>query len=232
MAKPRPAKRRTRKSVPEKADIAVIEAVRPALSTRAARVLGKIGEVGDQPPLLALSGATLAVGLLRGDRKLARTGTGMIVAHLIATGFKKIGKDNVDRSRPRHVMKGGRYRMERGTSEDPSMRSFPSGHTAGAVALAAAVAREYPEARGSAYAAAAAIGALQLPRRAHFPTDVLAGAVAGYAAEWIGHRLIRAVLAGAAGLTPEAGVLMHPEPTAIPQGDPLPIPVAQDRAPL
>ena len=232
MAKQRSAKRPKRKSAPEQADVAIFDSIRPVLSTRAARVLGRIGEVGDQPPLLALSGATLAVGLLRGDRRLARAGTGMIVAHLIATGIKKIGKDNVDRTRPRHVLKGGRYRMERGTSDDPSLRSFPSGHTAGAVALAAAVAREYPEARGSAYAAAAAIGALQLPRRAHFPTDVLAGAVAGYAAEWIGHQLIRAVLAGTARLAAEAGARMHPEPTHIHEGDPRPIPVAPDRAAL
>jgi membrane-associated phospholipid phosphatase len=73
--------------------------------------------------------------------------------------------------------------MAPGGSRDPELRSFPSGHTAGAVAMARAVARDYPDTASAAYLAAAVVGALQIPRRAHFAGDVLAGAAVGIAAE-------------------------------------------------
>jgi membrane-associated phospholipid phosphatase len=41
----------------------------------------------------------------------------------------------------------------------------------------------YPQARTVAYGAAAAIALVQIPRGAHYPTDVAAGALVGVAAE-------------------------------------------------
>ncbi|WP_294392463.1 phosphatase PAP2 family protein [uncultured Sphingomonas sp.] len=167
----------------EQAELALIERAAPWLRKPAVQALAAIGKIGDQPPLLALSGAVMAAGLLRRDVKLARTGARMTLAHVLATAAKTVGKNNLDRTRPREHLEHGNYRMERGRSHDPALRSFPSGHTAGAVALGRAVAREYPNHAVAAQAAAGAIGVLQVPRRAHFPTDVLAGAVIGLAAE-------------------------------------------------
>jgi len=186
--------RKTRKVTrPERADIASVEALSPILKLPAIKAIGRIGEVADEPPLLAVSGATLAIGLIARDRRLARAGAGMLVAHFIAIGIKTLGKNNVDRSRPPGLIKHGRYTMKPGHSRDKSMRSFPSGHTAGAVALARAVVREYPERAGAAYGVAATLGALQVMRRAHYPGDVLAGTLVGVASEAVAHGLLKPI---------------------------------------
>lgn len=179
----------------ERLEVGALEAIGPFLKAAPVKAVGAIGEVGDQPPLLALSAATFGVGWLRGDPRLVRTGTRMIAAHLLATAAKSLGKNNVDRSRPEGVIEGEDYQRKKGSSPDPALRSFPSGHTAGAFALAGAVAREYPEHRLSALVAAGTIGALQLPRRAHFPSDVVAGAAIGLLAEILVDRVTKALQA-------------------------------------
>ncbi len=52
------------------------------------RGLGTMSEVGDQPPLLALSGAVLAYGLLAGDRRAAGARARMLGSLLLATWIK------------------------------------------------------------------------------------------------------------------------------------------------
>jgi membrane-associated phospholipid phosphatase len=176
---------RRKRSKAEKADLEAIRLLEPWLRTRHARIAGAIGNIGDQPPLRALAGAVIATAAVRRDERLMDSGWHMLLAHQIATVFKTIGKDNVDRTRPRRLLAEGEYDMKRGTSRDPGLRSFPSGHTAGAAAMACAVARDYPRNARAAYLSAAAIGLLQIPRRAHFPGDVLAGVLVGLAAESI-----------------------------------------------
>ena len=73
-------------------------------------------------------------------------------------------------------MKPGRKRSKEETS-------FPSGHSAGAIAVARAFAREYPEYRAPALGAAGLIALAQIPRCAHYPSDVGAGLAVGVAAE-------------------------------------------------
>jgi membrane-associated phospholipid phosphatase len=63
------------------------------------------------------------------------------------------------------------------------MTSFPSGHSAGAVAAARAFAREYPEHGLAAVGAAGFLALLQIVRSAHYPTDVAAGIGVGLLAE-------------------------------------------------
>ncbi len=176
-------KKPKRASAVERADIAAIEAMEPWLRHPVARAAGELGELADQPPLRALCGAVVAAGLWRGDRRMARAGVQMAAAHLVATALKTRGKNRVDRTRPKALIEKGRYRMKKGKSQASALRSFPSGHTAGAVAVARAAARAYPEYRWPLYGAAGLMGALQVPRQAHFPTDVLAGMVVGLAAE-------------------------------------------------
>lgn len=65
--------------------------------------------------------------------------------------------------------------------------SFPSGHTIAAFAIATVFADRYSRHRWVpwvAYGLAAFVGFSRLPLRAHFPSDVFAGAVLGYA---VGH---------------------------------------------
>ncbi len=170
-------------SMLEKADVAVAKAVAPYQHTPVVEAVGKASEIGDQPPLIALSSAVLGWGLWTHDKRLARTGLRMLASHLLATGLKNIVKNYVDRTRPFVLAEEGRYEMHRGTQHEKAMTSFPSGHTAGAIAVAAAVAREYPERSTAAYGVAGAVAFAQIPRCAHYPTDIGAGAVIGWLSE-------------------------------------------------
>lgn len=175
----------------EKADIAVAEAAAPLRHTPPVKALGFLSEVADQPPLFAICAAVLAFGIANGRPRVARAGARMLAAEALATFLKSEIKHRVDRTRPRVLASGGRYRMEKGQSRDSAVSSFPSGHTAGAVAVARAVAREYPEARGAAYLAAGAIAAIQIPRCQHYVSDLAGGAALGIAAEAVVDRVAR-----------------------------------------
>lgn len=178
----------------EKADIAIAEAAAPLGETAPIRALGWVSEVADQPPLISICAALCAGGLLLGDRRLARTGARMLAAELLATKLKGMVKHRIDRTRPFAVAAGKAYQAEAGNSHESALSSFPSGHTAGAVAVARAFVREHPAQTVAAYSAAAAIGAIQIPRSKHFVSDVGAGAVIGLVAEEAVHlteRLMR-----------------------------------------
>lgn len=178
-----PASRITQLSLPERVDVEIIEKMRPLLQKPLMQKVGKAGDLGDEPPLLILSAALLVAGTLARKPPLQRAGIRMALAHLVAIGFKEWGKNHVDRTRPDEQLKRGSYHMAMGHSRDADLRSFPSGHTAGALAVARAFSRDYPRYTKPVLAAAAVIGALQVPRRAHYPGDVIAGALAGIVAE-------------------------------------------------
>jgi membrane-associated phospholipid phosphatase len=172
-----------RKTNAEKADLKLARKAAPLAKRPAVRRLGALSEVADQPPLIALCMATLAAGLVTRNRRLASAGGRMLAAELLATGVKIAIKNRVDRTRPRVVDGGEDYAMRKGHSRGSARSSFPSGHTAGAVAVARALAREYPGATLPAGGAALAIAAIQIPRGQHYATDLVAGAAVGLAAE-------------------------------------------------
>ena len=107
----------------------------------------------------------------------------MVAAHLIATAAKNFVKRRIDRTRPRSATGRNGHKMKPGRTDTKEETSFPSGHSAGAVAVAQAFAREYPEHRAPVLAAAAAIAVGQIPKNAHYPTDVVAGMLIGAATE-------------------------------------------------
>ncbi len=130
---------------------------------------------------------TIAAGLVLRRPAIAAAGLRMLAAHATATGIKAIVKRSVDRTRPHVLVDENRYELARGERNEPSYNSFPSGHTAGAVAVAEAIARTLPRAARPARAWAVAIAVLQIPRCAHYPSDVGAGAAVG----WASDRLVR-----------------------------------------
>lgn len=147
------------------------------------RAIGAVNELSDQPPLIAISAATLVAGVVlrRGD--LTRGGARMLASHLLATAIKTVVKRSVDRTRPHSVDDGYGYRLEQGGSPSHHYSSLPSGHTAGAVAVARAVSRNWPEHAPAAALTATAVGVVQLPIGKHYAGDVIAGAAIGYVAE-------------------------------------------------
>ncbi len=146
--------------------------------------LGRFASLGDQPPLRTLCAAVIAAGVAGGNRRLARAGVRMLVAHTLATLAKDYVKLRVDRTRPRSKSERGKDHVPKpGTNTAKEETSFPSGHSAGAAAVARAFARDYPEYAAAAYAAGGALALAQIPRCAHYPTDVGAGLAIGLAAE-------------------------------------------------
>lgn len=166
----------------EKADVAVANAMAPAARTPLVQALGTLSEAADQPPLRFLCAGLVALGLWRGDKRLAGAGVRMLVAHSLATGIKTAIKHRVDRTRPTVLVEEGRYQMGAGNSRQHEDTSFPSGHTAGAVAAAGAFAHDYPRYRAVAYGLAGVAALMQIPRCKHYPSDVGAGTAIGVAA--------------------------------------------------
>ncbi|MES2709375.1 MAG: phosphatase PAP2 family protein [Verrucomicrobiota bacterium] len=94
--------------------------------------------------MFTLSGAVLGAGLLAGGKRPARAGLRMFAANSLATLGKTFVKRQIDRTRPDLLTREGRYEMHPGSSGAHDESSFPSDHSAGAVATAQAFAREYP----------------------------------------------------------------------------------------
>lgn len=173
----------------EAADIAVATSLARHRDHPAMRAVGAVSELADQPPLIVGAGALLALGLARGDRRLAEAGGRGLASVLVATLIKGGIKRLVGRTRPNVLMDEGDYEVRALAPNEGPWHSFPSGHTAGATAVARAVVRVYPGARLPAYGAAVAVGLVQLPRGAHYPIDVAAGLVVGIVAEAVVDRL-------------------------------------------
>lgn len=150
----------------------------------ALKAMAPLARGTDEPPLLALGLGTLALGAVLRRPAMARSGARMVASHLLATGLKTVLKAGVDRARPNTV--SGTPRLEKGHGTDDSdLNAFPSGHTAGAVAVAQSIAHEAPGAAGPARLVAGAAGAVQVARGAHYASDVAAGAAIGWLSERI-----------------------------------------------
>jgi undecaprenyl-diphosphatase len=171
-----------------KADAKTAAKMKPIAQTVPVRLLGRASEVGDQPQARAIAAALIVIGILRRDLRMTRAGARVLIAHEAATFAKNFIKRRVDRTRPRSASGAQGSQVKEGRSFHKEETSFPSGHSAGASAAAVAFAGEYPEHRLLALAGAAAVAAAQVPRCAHYPTDVGAGlaigVLAGAASNW------------------------------------------------
>lgn len=167
----------------ERVDIALARWLSRDRDHPAMRALGTASQVGDQGPLAAIGLAVIAAGAYAGDARIAGTGVRMVAALTVATAAKAAVKHLVSRTRPHVLFDHGGYEVRPLGPQEGPWHSFPSGHTAGSLAVARAVARRHPAGALPAYGAAAAIGGAQIPCGRHFPADVAAGALVGLAAE-------------------------------------------------
>ncbi len=164
------------------AEAKVAKAVAPSGNAQA-RLVELIGKLGDQPELRTLSGAVVAAGLVTTNGRLVRAGVRMLIAHEIATLAKDLIKEKIDRTRPHSAKTHSDRALKPGRQTAKTETSFPSGHSAGATAVARAFGREYPQLQAPALAAAAVVAGMQVPRLNHFPSDVAAGVMLGAASE-------------------------------------------------
>jgi hypothetical protein len=134
---------------------------------------------------IGVSAISLGAGLLFKNAELRDTGRDAAEAEIFAAGIvTPILKKTVGRLRPAQGSDADEYRP---LSND---QSFPSGHSTEAFAVASVFAAR---SRGwvvpvIAYALASGVGLARMNDRAHFASDVVAGAFIGTA---IGHSVVR-----------------------------------------
>ena len=158
----------------------------------AVEALHPISKLADQPPMLAMAAGGLVIGLAAGRPRIAEAGARALLSVLLATGAKHLIKNSVTRSRPHRLLDEHKYQRGAGGSDQKADQSFPSGHTADAVAAARAVTRALPEAALPAGVFAFLAAVAQPLRAAHYPSDVAAGAAVGFLAELAVDALARA----------------------------------------
>jgi undecaprenyl-diphosphatase len=161
------------------------QSLEPYRGTWPVRLISGVGSMGDQAPLRTVAGVVGFAGLLSGNRRLLRAGIRMILAHELATALKNVVKHRVDRHRPKKAKRREDRKLKKGKRTKKALTSFPSGHSAGSIAVAQAFAREFPEYRAPAVGMAMTIAAAQVPRCSHYVTDVVAGLTVGAVAEAI-----------------------------------------------
>lgn len=177
-------------------DHAVHEAVKDGRSSKPVKLIGKLSDVGDQPQLRFLCAGLIVVGVVRGDARMMLAGGRMLLAHELATVVKTAIKDRVDRTRPRSADDKEQERPQAGSDKGKEESSFPSGHSAGAMAVGSAYAAAYPAHAVPALLAATGVAVAQIPRCAHYPTDVGAGMAIGLVSNGIvglSWRLVQAI---------------------------------------
>jgi membrane-associated phospholipid phosphatase len=182
VAKPAKAVKKAAKKIVE-VDTLVTHAAAQGRNNPVMKAIGFLSEAADQPPLIALSLGTLAIGLATRRADVARGGARMLASHLLATAAKSAIKHRINRTRPGAALDMGEQRFERGHSREHDLSSFPSGHTAGAVAVALAAGHDIEGAGVPAVLAAGAVAAAQAPTGHHYLTDVVVGGAVGWAVE-------------------------------------------------
>ena len=115
---------------------------------------------------------------LRRPRYVLGAALGVVLAAYLAGAAIEVVKLFVERARPEEVL-GAQVQLSHGRSW-AHLASYPSGHLIVTSAMAAAAAAALPALRKPLLAYVVMIGLTRVLFGAHFPTDVLVGAVLGY----------------------------------------------------
>lgn len=137
-------------------------------SRKGSTVFGRAGDVIRRPPMWGIIAAGLSATGERGRRAALRGG----VCYLSAAAVHLPMKALVGRRHP-----PGSERHQAG----PFTSSFPSGHAASDLAFAFGAAQELPRAFIPLSACTLAVHWSLVRKRAHYPTDVIAGGALGIA---------------------------------------------------
>ncbi|MFI6206206.1 phosphatase PAP2 family protein [Streptomyces sp. NPDC051041] len=139
------------------------------------RALRRLSHAADHSKISLSIAAALALGGPR-PRRAALAGVGAVA--VASASANLLGKRLVRRARPDR--EAARVTVDRHVPM-PTSASFPSGHTASAVAFATAVGVVLPAAAVPLGALAGAVGYSRVHTGVHYPGDVVAGVVLGIA---------------------------------------------------
>ncbi|GAB2622345.1 hypothetical protein GCM10027168_62900 [Streptomyces capparidis] len=169
-------------------DVRVTRRVAAWDSVAARRMLPAVEEASRHTKLWCGAAVLMATaGGWRGRRAAAAGLGGMAVAQVVCNA---VAKRLAERSRPPRE-----WSAADGEADDrPGSSSFPSGHTAAAVAFTCAVAPTWPWVGAACAAPAVAVAVERVHSCAHYPSDVAAGAVLGLAAACLVRRSPRLLL--------------------------------------
>lgn len=141
-------------------------------SAWARQLLPPVEEAVEHTKLWWAVAAVMAAGGGWRGRKAASAGiTAMTVAELLSNG---VVKQLVERRRPPKE-----WIPHHDVQDRPDSSSFPSGHTAAAVAFTAAVAPTWPWVGAACLVPTVMVAIERIHSGAHYPTDVIAGAAIG-----------------------------------------------------
>jgi membrane-associated phospholipid phosphatase len=160
----------------DRVDRAVYDAIAETTTPQLDRVMRRVSTAANYSRLsITIAAVLAATGGVRG-RRAAVSGLASVAATSAVVNLliKPLGR----RRRPDRANSGMAAARE---VPMPGSRSFPSGHTAAAVAFASGVARELPQARLPLDALAALVGYSRVHTGVHYPGDVVAGALLGSA---------------------------------------------------
>ncbi|MFJ8133896.1 phosphatase PAP2 family protein [Streptomyces hydrogenans] len=144
-------------------------------SPAARRLLPAVEEAAEHTKLWWAAALLMAAAGGRRGRQAAAAGVlAMAVAEALSNG---VAKQLVERRRPPEE-----WIPHDDVADRPDSSSFPSGHTAAAVAFTAAVAPSWPWAGAACAVPGVLVAVERVHSGAHYPSDVAAGAVIGGAA--------------------------------------------------
>ena len=158
----------------ERIDRAVYDAVADTPTPRLDDAMRRLSNAANYSRLSLAAAAVLATtGGPRG-RRAARSGLTAVAgtATFVNVAVKPLGRRRRPERDDDEVAPGRIVRM-------PGSRSFPSGHTAAAVAFATGVSRVLPAAGAPLHLLAALVGYSRVHTGVHYPGDVVAGALLG-----------------------------------------------------
>jgi membrane-associated phospholipid phosphatase len=155
-------------------DRAVYGAIAATETPTLDRAMRTLARAADYSRLSMASAAALALGAGPSGRRAAVGGLAAVAATSAVVNL--VVKPVAHRRRPDRA--GASVPSQRHVPM-PTSRSFPSGHSAAAMAFAAGASRWVPAAGAPLYALAALVSYSRVHTGVHFPGDVVAGAVIG-----------------------------------------------------
>lgn len=160
--------------------------------------------VSDMLPILSIGVPVgmYSYGSIWSDRDVVETGVLLGTAETIAYSIVFAGKAVAGRERPYHA--DSLCIQNRSTGLVNEFASFPSGHSAGSVALATMLSLRYPKwyviAPSFAYAGYVMFSRIHLG--VHYPSDILAGALLGAGSAFLVNTFAKEILSTASGVLP------------------------------